>query len=303
MLDPRVVERQLADLTRYINEQGFETAEEVEEFVQRVTESGEFPEYKPETDLERAQQKMYDAWEASAPRKRLRLAKQALKISPNCADAYVLLAEESAQSTEEAYELYRAGVEAGERSLDDAMFEQFSGHFWDVIATRPYLRALHGQAVCALALDNSDEAITIYRRILDLNENDNQGARYLLLSCLLETGDTAGVHILLRRYENEFSAAWTYGRALVTFLERGNTRHARANLQDAIRHNPYFPLYMLGALELPEQPPEYMEIGTESEALQLMLEQGRAWFAHEKSLDWMVEVMERTPPPDGFRRV
>jgi len=43
------------------------------------------------------------------------LAHKALTISPLCADAYVLLAEEQAKSAEEALEYYRKGVEAAEQ--------------------------------------------------------------------------------------------------------------------------------------------------------------------------------------------
>src|SRR3546814_17352007 len=59
-----------------------------------------------------AQEMMYDAWEASGA-ERVALARAALDISPLCADAYVLLAEEEAGSQQDALSLYRHGVEAG----------------------------------------------------------------------------------------------------------------------------------------------------------------------------------------------
>src|SRR3546814_18544965 len=74
-----------------------------------------------------AQEMMYDAWEASGA-ERVALARAALDISPLCADAYVLLAEEEAGSQQDALALYRQGVEAGERALGDE-FEGLSGHF------------------------------------------------------------------------------------------------------------------------------------------------------------------------------
>ncbi len=65
-----------------------------------------------------AQEMMYDAWEASGA-ERVALARAALDISPLCADAYVLLAEEEPGSQQDALALYRQGVEAGERALGD----------------------------------------------------------------------------------------------------------------------------------------------------------------------------------------
>jgi hypothetical protein len=46
--------------------------------------------------LKKAQDLMYQAWEESNPARRIVLAHRALEISPDCADAYVLLAEEEA---------------------------------------------------------------------------------------------------------------------------------------------------------------------------------------------------------------
>src|SRR3546814_15155439 len=88
---------------------------------------------------------MYDAWEASGA-ERVALARAALDISPLCADAYVLLAEEEAGSQQDALALYRQGVEAGERALGDE-FEELSGHFWGFLQTRPYMRARAGLAI------------------------------------------------------------------------------------------------------------------------------------------------------------
>jgi hypothetical protein len=62
----------------------------------------------------KAQDVMYEAWERTTPRSRIALARKALGISPLCADAYVLLAEEAAQSLEEARDYYAKGVVVSE---------------------------------------------------------------------------------------------------------------------------------------------------------------------------------------------
>src|SRR5260370_5489212 len=53
------------------------------------------------------QRVMYDAWDHTNSRARIALAHKALTISPLCADAYVLLAEEDAKSADAALEYYR----------------------------------------------------------------------------------------------------------------------------------------------------------------------------------------------------
>ena len=59
--------------------------------------------------IAKAQDVMYDAWERTTSRSRVALARKALGISPLCADAYNLLAEE-AGSVEEARDLYAKAV-------------------------------------------------------------------------------------------------------------------------------------------------------------------------------------------------
>src|SRR4051794_23072206 len=46
-----------------------------------------------DSPLSRAQEIMYEAFDTPSPAKRVKLAKKALETSPDCADAYVLLAE------------------------------------------------------------------------------------------------------------------------------------------------------------------------------------------------------------------
>jgi tetratricopeptide (TPR) repeat protein len=302
MFDPRAAERTMHDLTRLIDAQGFETPEEVESYARGLLERGEIPRYEPQTDLERAQEKMYDAWSAKRQRRRVRLAKDALKICPDCADAYVLLGEEACSSLQEAADMYRAGVAAGERALGPAGFERYAGDFWGEMSTRPYMRALYDLALTEGELGNHDEAEALLRRMLELNPNDNQGARYNLLTLLLVKKNTPAVHILLRQYQDDPSASWSYGRALAIFLERGNTRHARSKLQEALYQNIWFPSYLLGAVPLPEEQPPYIELGTASEGLDIFYTQASAWLAHERSLEWLADIIGRTPPPDSFGR-
>ena len=63
-----------------------------------------------DTPLGQAQALMYRGFEERDERRRVRLAQDALAISPDCADAYVLLAEH-ATSRREALRLYGQGVE------------------------------------------------------------------------------------------------------------------------------------------------------------------------------------------------
>src|SRR5271163_3083001 len=169
----------------------------------------------------KAQDVMYDAWERTTSRSRIALTHKALGISPLCADAYVLLAEET-RSIKEARDYYAKGVEAGELALGPEGFKQYAGHFWGFLETRPYMRARAGLAGTLLKLGDIEGALSHYRDMLKLNPNDNQGIRYVLAGCLLRQDNYSALKELLAAHEDE-SAFWLYTQALIPFRESGDS--------------------------------------------------------------------------------
>lgn len=95
-----------------------------------------------------------------------------------CLDAHALLGSlESDRSPERAIVHYEVGVRIGELSVPVA----FDGLIvWGRIYNRPFLRCLHGYGLCLWQLGRAVEASQVFRRILSMNPNDNQGVRFLL---------------------------------------------------------------------------------------------------------------------------
>ena len=288
--DPRAMERMSANIGKLLEEQEFDSIEQAQAFLDRtLVEGGGFlPEAAaPDTPLEKAQDLVYEALETESARKRIQLARRALKISGDCADAYVLLAEESAESLEEARDLYQKGVEAGERALGRETFEEDKGHFWGILETRPYMRARQGLAFCLWRLGERREAIDHYKQMLDLNPGDNQGIRHELAGCLLDEGLDEELGELLERYEDDVFAEWAYTRALWAFRKEGDTRKSTEVLEDAIETNPYVPLYLLGHKSLPSTPPDLMSLGDESEAVSYVAGALTQWLRTPSALEWL----------------
>ncbi|MCA9707592.1 MAG: hypothetical protein KDK70_17195, partial [Myxococcales bacterium] len=72
---------------------------------------------------------------------------------------------------------YEVGVRIGELSLGDG----FDGVLaWGLVDNRPFLRCLHGMAVCLWRLQRWEAAEGVLERMLWLNPTDNQGIRLLL---------------------------------------------------------------------------------------------------------------------------
>ena len=259
--DPRVMERMSANIGKLLEEQEFDSIEQAQAFLDRtlLEGGGLLPEAPaPNTPLEKAQDLVYEALETESPRKRIQLARRALKISGDC--AYMLLAEESAKSLEEARDLYQKGIEAGERALGRETFEEDAGSFWGILETRPYMRAREGLALCLWRLGERREAIDHYKQMLDLNPGDNQGIRHELAGCLLDEGLDEELGELLERYEDDVFAEWAYTRALWAFRKEGDTREATEALEEAIETNPYVTLYLLGHKSVPSTPPDLMSL-------------------------------------------
>ena len=95
-----------------------------------------------------------------------------------CLDAHAHLGNLAfARRPEVAVRHYEAGFRIGELSL----WEGFDGLLpWGHIDNRPFLRCMHGYALCVWRLGRFGEAARIFRRMLWLNPTDNQGVRLVL---------------------------------------------------------------------------------------------------------------------------
>ncbi|MFZ0544016.1 MAG: hypothetical protein WAM60_01165 [Candidatus Promineifilaceae bacterium] len=292
--DRRAMDKMMADLGRLLEEQEFDSIDDINVYLQQLMASGEaIPSAAPRTPLEKAQELMYEAWEATGKR-RVKLASEALAISEDCADAYVLLAEEAGGTLEEARDLYAAGVKAGERALGEEPFEEAVGHFWGILETRPYMRARAGLAGCLWQLGQRAEAIGHYEEMLRLNPGDNQGIRYTLLNCYLEEEKGPETKRLLAEYEDDSTATWLYNQALFLYQQEKASKKAKAQLHKALKHNPHVPAYLLGRKRLPKRLPPYVGFGDENEAVYYAAEAGHLWVQQEGALDWLLRVSKES---------
>jgi tetratricopeptide (TPR) repeat protein len=241
--------------------------------------------------IAKAQEVMYDAWERTTSRSRTVLAHKALAISPLCADAYNLLAEE-AGSVQEARDLYTKGVEAGELALGAEGFDEYAGHFWGFLETRPYMRARAGLAIALMKLGEEDAAIGHFRAMLELNPNDNQGVRYLLLGCLLRRDDAAAVKKLLAAYEDEWSACWLYTRALVAFRDGHAAQQQAVQLvQDAWSANQHVPAILVGTKPPVASDNGYITMGGADEATDYVRDCGPVWHQTPGAVAWLNKIV------------
>lgn len=284
------MESELAKIGRLMDDKDFESAEEAQAFLDGIVKDGGIiPDVEPTTPNDRAQEIIYDAWRASG-REKVKLARKALEVCPDCADAYVILAEETGDSLMEALTLCRKGVEAGERALGPEYFEEDVGHFWGIFETRPYMRARLSLAMVLWRLDKHEEAVSHLQEMLRLNPGDNQGIRYTLASCFLMMDRDEELGELLDSYSDEPTACWSYTRALHSFRREGDTGTSRKLLKEALDCNPHVPDYFLGKKELPDEPLEAIRFGDETEAIDYAFDFLLGWRLTSGALDWLKDV-------------
>ncbi len=296
--DRRAMERVTAEIERLMARSDFKDIEAANKALQHRFRGpmDEIPS-TAETPLEKAQEIVYRAFEARG-RRRIQLARKALELSADCADAYVILAEH-AVDLEQARDLYAKGVAAGERALGPRAFAEEAGHFWGLIATRPYMRARFGLAQDLEALGQTDEAIGHYRELLRLNPNDNQGVRDTLLPALLAASRDDEAETLLGQFRDDPTAIWRYGWALWTFRKEGDSPAARESLRQAVRANRRVPKYLTGEEELPDDDPPGYALGSEEEAVICAHALGAVWRSTPGAGQWLAT---RTPAGKSRKR-
>lgn len=242
-VDPRSFEKQFYQLDYLIADRDFKDKEELDKFVDEVFQNqdqwDELVAKHKKTPEEEAQELLYDAYAKSESEDRVRLAKQALQIFPNCADAYVILGEDEASSEKEELKYYTKGVEVGRLMLDPKAVEAYPGALWTVTKMRPFLRAMSGYALTQWTLGNRQKGIETANEMLELDNEDHVGIRYMLLFHLIAAGKNNEAIRLLKRFPDEDVYAWELCKAFLMFVKQGPSAKAKRTLKNAIEMNPY----------------------------------------------------------------
>ena len=282
--DRRALEKEMWILNKLMNGQQFKTIEEANDFYRHAMESDAIKHFQPDTVEDQAQHLAYEAFGKKGVERR-NMAIQALEISENCPDAYVILAERERDNNRKI-ELYSKGVNAGEKILGKEIFDREKGNFWGIIETRPYMRAQEGLAIALWDSGQLDRAQKIYERLLDLNPNDNQGNRYALLLLYLYRRDFEKAKEVLNQYD-ENSTEWNYNRALLLYLTSGITIESKIALRRAFESNKYVPALFLGEVK-PTPKSNYITPGEPDEAGSYVRVSGFLWIKNFEALKWLV---------------
>jgi len=236
---------------------------------------------------------MWTAFDTESKEKRIELARKALEICPDCADAYVVLSDElPSHKQQERIQFLEEGVKAGIRALEPNVIKESDGWLWGLLEARPYLRVRYALAVELYLYGRTDEAITHFGELLRLNKNDNQGVRYLLAPLLVSLDRLAEAEKLIKQYPDDVGPDLNYSHALLLFKKSGDTEKAREVLGEAVRWNRHVIFWLLTTKLNRKRPiPDHVIVGGNDEAYGYARWWRESWHKTKGAIDWVIETL------------
>jgi hypothetical protein len=153
--------------------------------------------------------------------------------------------------------------------------------------TRPFMRYMAGKAELCFEVGEPKKGFDLYYEMLNLNPGDNQGVRYILLARHGVRMEYDVMRELIKKYPDDASAEWAFTAPLLTFQKEGDTLAAKEPLHRALNHNPFVAEYLLGRSDLPEEIPDQIAMGEESEAQSYADQFMGVWQKIDGALTWL----------------
>lgn len=259
---------------------------EIDHYVESGHNIVAFPVSNEDNDKKwQARQLIFAAWENQSSEDRQELAEQALLLDEDCADAYLVLAEENKKDRNLALGYLREAVAAGKRSLGEDITQQLSC-FWSFPEARPYMRAMFSLAELLWDLGQRPEALELYAKLLVLNPDDNQGVRFTLVTHYLSLSDYQAAEDLLQQFD-DYCAHWLYSKALLSFIQQGDCAASRLLRKQAKQSNVKVLDYLYSSQHLPNELPEFYAAGDDNEAVVYVWFNRKVWRSIDGAMEWL----------------
>ena len=204
-----------------------------------------------------------------------------------------LIYREQGRETE-AYICCQAAVGIGLHALPQKFSWKTARMEWAWLENRPFLRAYHSLGLWHLGNARYDEAIGIFRRLLSVNPNDNQGVRYLLPHCWFEKNEPSKIVTHCRKYRKDVAPEILYSEALA-LARLGRSEDARTALESCVAKLP-----LVGRELLKKRHPRpkslmegYITHGGPDQAYYYWKSFGSYWSESESALALLRQVMKR----------
>ena len=222
-----------------------EANEKLQEFI-KMYNNGEI-EYE-NTPLDDAYEILEEAQNAKTEKEAIKLAKKAYEKSRECFDA-ILFQCDLEENGIRRMKLLDDGLEFEKNRLTKEKYfdKENIGHFYGIFETRPYIRGLVIKAEYLLEEGKLSQAKNICREVLRLNENDNMGARYLLMAIYATLEEENDMLKLYKKYPEEDLEMIFPLFAL--YYKLGNDKKAKEYLNRIDKCNSNFVKFFYGTIK------------------------------------------------------
>lgn len=256
--------KMMADLQRLLETQDFKSEAEIKKFMDNIV-GKQIPSFPKEAlnSREQAQDLVFAAYELPPETAKLNI-EMALQLDNNCIEAYEFLGLME-NTAEIAIVFFEKGITIGRQIFGGKYLEEHKGTFWGFHETRPFMRCMQHYADCLYTMGNVTACVTILEEMIELNPNDNQGARDQLLLYLIQLDEKKKFEKYDKMYEEDSLAFPLFNRALYAYKTGGETENSNEQLRKALKRNKFVAAKLLSKKPITKLP-DHHGIGDENEA-------------------------------------
>lgn len=217
-----------------------ELNEKLQEFIAKYN-NGEID--YTNTILDDAYELLEQAEKAKTKNQAIKLAKKAYEMCPDCFDA-ILFQVDLEENSIKRDRLLNEGLDFEKDNI---------GHFYGIFETRPYIRGLYRKADYLIADGKAKHARDVCLEILRLNNNDNTGARYLLMAIYAYLEEEKEMLKLYKKYPEE--ALEMLFPQFALYYKLGKDKETKELLERINKANPHFIKFFKGTIKRNEDIP------------------------------------------------
>ena len=215
-----------------------------------------------------------------------------LKEIPDHLDAlhHLAMIREEDGDGKKALSIWGQAVRIGKRAFPTRFNPSLDRLEWGWLNNRPFLRCMHGYGLALQKEEKKEKALSVFREILKLNPNDNQGIRELAVGAHLSLNQLEEALEICESYPGDIMPATLYGRALALF-KLNRKKKANEALKVAISISPLVSEELLKKRHRRPSSawPGSVTVGGKDEAYEYWKSSKDFWKSTPGALDWVRE--------------
>lgn len=245
--------------------------------------------FKEDEFLKEANKIARKAWQEKNYKKKVRLAKEALSLSENCSEAYIILSYDNSLNDNQKKDLAEKAVEVSKNIIGEENIDKFINKCLDYEVTNGYYSSKYRLGSLLWSIGEKEEAIKNFKELIKLCPNDRLLVRSILLSWLISVDRFDEAFEILEQYKNDNLVGTRLSRVLYLF-KNNELEEAKRNLRLANSINPFVLKYIIKQKKVTTSHNEFKKLGSEEEAIFYMKYAEAAWDNVKGSREWVKEI-------------